>query len=67
MTNASPTVAPTIEEMASMVLGISEADEAALRRAASVELAAFQAYVSGYTRRDAAEALFGCKGCHTNS
>jgi hypothetical protein len=53
--------------MASMVLGISEADEAALRRAASVELAAFQAYVSGYTRRDAAEALFGCKGCHTNS
>jgi hypothetical protein len=59
--SASTAPAPTVEEMASTLLDIADADEAALRRAASVELAAFQEYASTY-------ALFGpvfvCKGCH---
>jgi hypothetical protein len=58
---ASTVPAPTIEEMASTLLDIAAADEEALRRAASVELATFQDYASTY-------AMFGpvfvCKGCH---
>jgi hypothetical protein len=59
--SASTAPALTVEEMASTLLDIADADEVALRRAASVELAAFQEYASTY-------AVFGpvfvCKGCH---
>jgi hypothetical protein len=46
--SASSTPTVTVEEMASTLLDITEADEAALGRAASVGLATFQDYASTY-------------------
>jgi hypothetical protein len=57
--STAPTL--TIEEMASALLDITEADEAALSRAASAELAAFEEYASTYALL---RPVFVCKGCH---
>jgi hypothetical protein len=59
----SRTAAPelTIEEMASALLEVTEADEASIRRAADVELAAFEEYASAYAFL---RPVFVCKGCH---
>jgi hypothetical protein len=59
--SASTAPALTVEEMASTLLDIADADEVALRRAASVELAAFQEYASTYA---VLGPVFVCKGCH---
>ena len=51
----------TTQEMASLLLDVARADEAALHRAASVELAAFQEYASTYAMLGP---VFICKSCH---
>jgi hypothetical protein len=59
----SASIAPTttIEEMATALLDMTDADQAALSRAAEAELAAFEAYASTYALIGP---VFVCKGCH---
>ena len=59
----SVSIAPTItiEEMASALLDMTDVDQAALSRAADVELAAFEEYASTYAFL---RPVFVCKGCH---
>ncbi len=61
LTSASAAPGVSVEEMARMLLDIADEDEAAVRRAASVELAAFQEYASAYA---VYRPVFVCKGCH---
>jgi hypothetical protein len=59
----SASIAPTttIEEMATALLDMTDADQAALSRAAEAELAAFEPYASTYALIGP---VFVCKGCH---
>jgi hypothetical protein len=58
-TSTAPTM--TIEEMATALLDLTNADQAALSRAADAELAAFEEYASSYAFL---RPVFVCKGCH---
>jgi hypothetical protein len=58
---ASTEPSRTIEEMATALLDMTDADQAALSRATDAELAAFEEYASTYAFL---RPVFVCKGCH---